>query len=204
MKSNQFTLIELLVVVAIIAILMALLLPSLQAAKEAARCLTCKANMRQIALGMSSYSIDSRDYFPPVYVRSPANAWYAWQSSAVVGPYFNNNQKLLLCGGVALGVGYNNFDYPYPVFNVNVLDYTTVPYYTWKTPWTPVSRGKNLSKIITLADCNATNAFGNFATTTIAYRHKVMSNACFVDGHAGASNNLQRDYNMGILDVMMK
>ena len=51
-----FTLIELLVVIAIIAILIALLLPAVQAAREAARRLSCRNNLKQLALAVVNYS----------------------------------------------------------------------------------------------------------------------------------------------------
>lgn len=58
--AQAFTLIELLVVVAIIALLVSILLPSLVRAREQTRSVACSTNMRQIALGMATYEFDFR------------------------------------------------------------------------------------------------------------------------------------------------
>ena len=54
-RRRGFTLIELLVVIAIIAVLMGILMPSLRRAKEQARKVACRSNMRQIAVAISMY-----------------------------------------------------------------------------------------------------------------------------------------------------
>lgn len=73
--AAAFTLIELLVVIAIIAVLIALLFPSLKTARDRARVLQCATNLRQIYLVALSFSNDRRNYLPALSGRNPGHGW---------------------------------------------------------------------------------------------------------------------------------
>ncbi len=64
MLKKSFTLIELLVVVALIALLVSILLPALNGARERARQTVCSANLRTIAVGVQRYTQGNNDWLP--------------------------------------------------------------------------------------------------------------------------------------------
>jgi prepilin-type N-terminal cleavage/methylation domain-containing protein len=87
--SSAFTLIELLVVVSIIALLISILIPSLKTARETARSAVCRANLRQVGVGLSAYASSNADYIPTAYHPGSTNNNRDWHvalgSSGVLG-----------------------------------------------------------------------------------------------------------------------
>ena len=107
-----FTLVELLVVIAIIGILIALLLPAVQAAREAARRMACQNHLKQIALGMHNFE-SARGKFPPMI----GNDQYRWSAQARVLPYLEES-------GVA-----DMFTFDQSYSSLNLVKTTRIPVY---------------------------------------------------------------------------
>ena len=83
-KSTAFTLVELLVVITIIGILIALLLPAVQAAREAARRTQCSNNLKQLALAMHGFH-EARGHLPPGMNGCCMGTWLVY-----ILPYLEN------------------------------------------------------------------------------------------------------------------
>lgn len=100
MTRRGFTLIELLVVLAIVAVLLAILLPAVQMAREAANRLSCQNNLKQWSLGMHSYH-DTHRSLPPAAFAPPRTAW-----PALVWPHV---ELQTLAGRYDYGKGFQDF-----------------------------------------------------------------------------------------------
>jgi prepilin-type N-terminal cleavage/methylation domain-containing protein len=79
-RAQAFTLVELLVVIAIIGTLIALLLPAIQSAREAARATQCKSHLKQIGLATLQFN-ETYHAFPPARLKSRGRQSYVCEST---------------------------------------------------------------------------------------------------------------------------
>jgi prepilin-type N-terminal cleavage/methylation domain-containing protein/prepilin-type processing-associated H-X9-DG protein len=148
-----FTLVELLVVIAIIGVLVALLLPAVQAAREASRRMSCQNNLKQMGLGFHNFE-SARGGLPPRRYSSNTemHGYVGW--GAIILPYMEQN---------AIWEKYDlRYDYYDPV-NAPVTN-LTIPFY--KCPTTPHTSAKMVSGGKATSGSQNTNKSTNFYVST--------------------------------------
>ena len=97
-----FTLVELLVVIAIIGMLIGILLPAVNGARESGRRVTCQNNLRQQGLGIQSFAQQYSEALPPIWLQGNLNPWENFSWRVAILPFIEEdarfdqlNQKLL-------------------------------------------------------------------------------------------------------------
>ncbi len=96
-KRNGFTLIELLVVVAIIAVLVAMLLPALKSAREQGKTVLCQTNLKALGLMFGFYAGDYNDFIATNLVQPGGSRWYDILSIYREAAVRSKNRNIQVC-----------------------------------------------------------------------------------------------------------
>lgn len=204
-RTTGFTLVELLVVVAIIAILIGLLLPAVQASRAAARRTQCASNLRQVGLAIGQFCDAHRGRFPETSHNEGDDEARSWIST--IDPFTEGVDAIRICP-----------DDPQSLerLDARLTSYVMNAYLTDEPPSLAVT---NLNKlratsktvaVFEIADQKAaiiendhTHNHEWFTPLTVA-NHEVFEKIrgdVAVERHAGASHFLFADWHVALIDA---
>jgi len=205
-RSGGFTLVELLVVIGIIALLISMLLPALNKARESAKALACASNMRQAGLAIRMYQDDNKGFLPRAYEVTPAGT-LVWQWQML--PYIKGIRpyERITCPSIDLEISGSST----LTFGLNV-DLIAFDLSMFKR----TDKLRNSSEIILVADSIGhtpglpvlhpyygymlgpeQGPFVFYDVGMVDYRHNKTANVLYLDQHVVAERNVPKNDSNG-------
>ena len=205
-KRSAFTLVELLVVIGIISLLIAILLPSLARARQAAMSIQCLSNQRQIGIFTQMYNSEYNGMMPPIFDYNKNNWAIIWThtSDPINVPSWLNKYAGTMQSGPTIwcpsAPRWGTLPWvtePCGNYGANAW---TMHYgegnWPWKNKWYKITELRKASEILLLTDMWPKTDLDGWSSSKymvigdaynvrdIDYRHNGRANVLFADGHA--------------------